>query len=298
MNIDDSIFERDFPVFQPAELQCTPQGQVLLMEGERSVFDLSRETADQLAAKRRQLRTTMSSDEMRDRVARLAGISLSNLSSVKTTKPVVSAPEGLANATWLELPERVPLLIRTEKPAKENGQTIVYAPEDGVAGIGRDVEPLKSWLQDGFTVTMVDLTGLGATQPAQERHWSGELFGPGVRQFFLAYLNGRSIVGIRTEDLLAIGDYLRKQNPASPLHLHARGATAIPALHAAALRPDQFASLTLENCVPTWHDVVNTPVPENQLVNTVHGALAVYDLPDLVELAGGADRVKLIRYPN
>ena len=39
---------------------------------------------------------------------------------------------------------------------------------------------------------------------------------------------------------------------------------------------------------------MTTPVPENQLANTVHGALAVYDLPDLVGLAGGQERVTIM----
>ena len=31
----------------------------------------------------------------------------------------------------------------------------------------------------------------------------------------------------------------------------------------------------------SWSEVVRTPLAENQLVNVVHGALRVYDLPDL-----------------
>ena len=37
-----------------------------------------------------------------------------------------------------------------------------------------------------------------------------------------------------------------------------------------------------------WAEVVSAPETKNQLVNTVHGALRTYDLPELVELAGKA----------
>lgn len=147
---------------------------------------------------------------------------------------------------------------------------------------------------EGVSIAIIDLAGLGATHPAPGYHWSGDLFGPSVREFFLAYLNGRSIVGLRTEDLLAASDYLAQHLQVDKLHLHAVGVAAIPALHAAALRPERFATITAEQSIGSWHEVVQTPVPENQLINTVHGAIKNYDLPDLVDLAGGGKRVKLL----
>jgi len=43
-----------------------------------------------------------------------------------------------------------------------------------------------------------------------------------------------------------------------------------------------FASVRLERSLESWSDVVNAPVTYDQLVNTVHGALQSYDLPDLL----------------
>ena len=53
-------------------------------------------------------------------------------------------------------------------------------------------------------------------------------------------------------------------------------------MHAAALEPERFASVTLKNCLRSWSDVVRTPQARNQWINVVHGALRVYDLPDLL----------------
>jgi hypothetical protein len=44
--------------------------------------------------------------------------------------------------------------------------------------------------------------------------------------------------------------------------------------------------------VPSWSRVVPASETNNQLVNTVHGALEHYDLPDLVKLAGGSVKVE------
>ena len=54
------------------------------------------------------------------------------------------------------------------------------------------------------------------------------------------------------------------------------------ALYAAALEPRSFASVKLQNGLISWSDVVRTPLARGQLAGVVHGALRVYDLPDLV----------------
>ena len=59
-------------------------------------------------------------------------------------------------------------------------------------------------------------------------------------------------------------------------------AAATPALHAAALEADLFASGRFEDCLHSWANVVRTPLGTNQLENVVHAALTKYDLPDLL----------------
>lgn len=69
---------------------------------------------------------------------------------------------------------------------------------------------------------------------------------------------------------------------ATKVHLVASGKVGLAALHATALEPELFASLTLRDKLPTWTDVLALPVPKEHLVTAVHGALPVYDLPDLI----------------
>lgn len=77
------------------------------------------------------------------------------------------------------------------------------------------------------------------------------------------------------------------------VHLIARGAAGVIALHAAALAPDLYASVHLHNSPTNWSDVVSSPLPLGQLETAVHGALTVYDLPNLVDLIG-SDKVRRI----
>ncbi len=286
LGVDDAVVEGEFPIFTPAQLQCTPQGQVLLMPGERSVFDLSRERSESLAIERKSRAEPQSPEQRRSAIARQIGIVPAALSAIESAAP------GDNGAVWLKRAARVPLHVRMERPAQGNGELVVYLTASGTTGSDRQAEPIKSWLAANKSVAIVDLSGLGAMGPDTKRHWATGLFGPSIREFYTAYLNGRSMVGLRTEDILTASRYLSQQDSFTTVHLHAVGVTTIPALHAAALEPGRFASTTLVQSIESWHEVVTTAVPENQLLNTVHGALTIYDLPELVELAGGKTRVR------
>jgi hypothetical protein len=101
----------------------------------------------------------------------------------------------------------------------------------------------------------------------------------------LAYLLGRSYVGMRAEDTLRAARFLGEGR--RRVHLVAVGEAGPPALHAAALEPELFASVKLVGSLRSWVDVVRTATPSNGLAGVVHGALKVYDLPDLVRTLGG-----------
>ena len=65
------------------------------------------------------------------------------------------------------------------------------------------------------------------------------------------------------------------------------GNVGVPALHAAALEPELFASIRQRRRLTSWSDVIRGRVTQNQLVSVVHGALTTYDLPDLEQLLNG-----------
>ena len=56
----------------------------------------------------------------------------------------------------------------------------------------------------------------------------------------------------------------------------------IPALHAEFCEPDTFDHLTVVNTLVSWTNMVeNGGYSKTPLASVVHGALQVYDLPDL-----------------
>lgn len=92
------------------------------------------------------------------------------------------------------------------------------------------------------------------------------------------------------EDALAaahfVAYYQKDEDDPREVHLVGVGQAGIVALHAVAMRPELFTSVTLQDVPRDWASVVQQNMPVDQLESTAHGALRVYDLPDLVRLAG------------
>jgi len=96
---------------------------------------------------------------------------------------------------------------------------------------------------------------------------------------------------VRAEDILVCSRFLSSNEGAKKIHLMSIGRTGPAALHAAALEPQLFTTVTLKNSLVSWADVVDPPTAVNQFQNLVFGSQKVYDLPDLV---GTLARDKLI----
>ena len=136
----------------------------------------------------------------------------------------------------------------------------------------------------------VDLRGQGETATRKRDELLTDW-----KTYYLAYLLGKPLLGLRVEDALAAGHFVAYyQKPADKprrVHLVGVGQAGVVALHAAALKPELFASVTLRKTPRDWSSVVERTVPSGQLDGVVHGALEVYDLPDLVRLVG-KDKVR------
>jgi hypothetical protein len=90
---------------------------------------------------------------------------------------------------------------------------------------------------------------------------------------------------MRTEDILTLARFLPTlaEQPDAMPRLIAKGEAVVPAAHAAALHADRFSGVEFSDAPPSWAETVRTPTSHNQLINTVHGALAVYDWTDLLD---------------
>ncbi len=292
---DDAVTEPDFDIMTDEEMQCTPKGQVLLIEGARSVFDINAELADRLAAERKELWSRSGREKMLDKVRETAGIRraaelppASVLSRTQITRGNLAIEKlVLESEPGIVLPA---LLFVPEKP---NGEACLYLHGEGKQEDAGEGGPIEQLARKGCLVLAVDLRGIGETGIASPSRNQRDLFGPDSKDYFLAYLLGKSYVGMRAEDVLVCARFLRGDRRANRLRVVAIGEAGPPALHAVALEPALFDSLELQRSIVSWDAVVRTPVTRNQLINTVHGALRFYDLPDLLAaLPAGRATVK------
>ena len=292
---DEQIFEaEDMPIFAVEEFLATPQGEVMRLDGARSAFDLNRDYNDHLTAARQNRNASMNDDELRGQIRRIIrsqfvrGKTASDVKRFDAIKNI-PAPMGeiVASAT--------PIVFAFDKgqikvpavqfvPKTESQGTVVYLND---AGKTADLSKIESLLRANKTVLAIDLRGLGETQAVGPTYFDHKQFGTDGTDFYLAYLLGRTYVGMRTDDLLAVCQWVQNTNKSDQaIDVFATGEiTSVVALHAKAIEPQIMGQITLETQPRNWAEVVRTGDSPYPITNIVHGALRVYDIPDLQRLA-------------
>lgn len=300
---DKELRERGPAVRSQEELYCTPEGQTLLMKGERSVFEINAGIERRLRAERNAAWQKLNADQRRELVRKTCGAGLQPAKPKETMAGYKPAPRQTliqrdgyriekliltGNAKQLALPG---LLFIPDKVTKS---PVLFLHGESMKAEAKPGGRCEQLVQQGHIVLSAELSGIGETEN-NERDWGRGRFGPDVQEIYLAYLMGHSFVGLRTDDVFRWSDYLSRyesKEERRTIQLIATGEATIPALHAAALEPSRFETVRLTGMIRSWAEVVAAPESWNQLVNAVHGALRHYDLPELTELAGNA-RVKI-----
>jgi len=288
------LLDRDEPVpaavlaVRPGkELLCTESAQVLRLPGERSVFDLNAKHEAELAAQRKKLWEATPKDAMATKIREMAGVRPDDQLAAPTWNKVgrVERDGYHIEKLILRTGPGEPLPALTFHPEKPNGSACLYLHDDGKAADAATGGAIENLVKDGTLVVSMDLRGQGETGGGRRNEQLGDW-----KTYFLAYLLGKSLTGMRVEDAFAgthfASVYQSQKNQPRPVHLVGVGQAGIVALHAAALRPKLFASVTLRDTPRDWASVVPQTNPAGHLDTTIHGALEVYDLPDLIRLAG------------
>ena len=279
-----------FDIKKEPELLCTERGQVLLLPGEKSVFELNAMEAEHLAAERKSKFADRNREALLSDVRRATGI-----------RPIDQLPKSSSNRAGKVVRDDYhidKLVIRaaaaadgqhdehvlpalTFHPADPKDAAYLYVHDGGKAADGGVGGPIEKLVEQGYVVVSVDLSGQGETVEGKPDAKLGDW-----KTFYMAYLMGQSVVGRHAEDILIAAQWTADYQSKQPreVHLIANGRTCVAAMHAAALREKGFASVTLNEGPKSWTEIAGSPAHANWLTTTVHGGLKLYDLPDLVPL--------------
>jgi cephalosporin-C deacetylase-like acetyl esterase len=173
------------------------------------------------------------------------------------------------------------LLARPASQEPASGRPVIYLSDGAkTQDLGTDI---RSLVEAGHIVLAPDLRGQGETARGGERNDRfADWFSPDYVIAMKALMVGRSLVGMRTVDIMRSIDLLESITPGSPKGViaMAKRSASVPLLHAATV-DERITELIIEGGLISWQDVVDGTFHRRQLDNVVNGALQAYDLPEL-----------------
>ena len=191
---DEAVTEPECTVLKPEELRCSPEGQVLRMAGEKSVFQLNVELGDKLAIVRKAAWEKAGSEPSAKyravgRACQLAGMRLLS----KLPEPEIATVGSVTRDGYridkltikpeagIVLPAL--LFVPADGPKAEK-ETVLYLNGAGKAADAGMGGPIEQIVKQGHVVLTVDLRGSGETQPKAGDKYFTDSFGAGWRGRF------------------------------------------------------------------------------------------------------------------
>lgn len=286
--ISDAATEPEIKIEDDKTLWCTPNGQVAELDGNRTVFDFTKQKSERLARQRRKL----DRDALRQTISRLL-----RLPPARQTAPDYRiwrylgsrgypAPHAIAYAVETE-PDVQAICYRLtdqrwqSRPPQAGERAILY-----VAHLSSDAElreePLIAQLikaQPETPFFTCDVRGIGESQP--DTCAPGSFHSAYGNDYFYAIhslMLDRPYLGQKTFDVLRVLEWLKSLGH-HDVHLVGNGWGTLPATFAAVLS-DTVKQVTLKNAVPSYADVAESEQYELPLSCLLPGVLAEFDLPD------------------
>ncbi|MBP3693084.1 MAG: hypothetical protein J6J31_01440 [Thermoguttaceae bacterium] len=286
--------KRETPIFEPESLQAlpyeeilvTPEGQTVLLPGARTTYDLNRDEAKRLTAERKPIDA-----ETVAKIRELAKVRDASAFGEMKVRELGEEKlgDGISAKKLILEPEAgiyLPTLLFKAENTPEKADVVLFVSDKGKTA--RYDESILPLVKSGKLVLSIDLRGWGETQQSfRASYYRPSHLGTDGADFYAAYNLGKTHVGFRTDDILAVTRWLKTQPFCVSVELYGLSEGCIPVLHAAVLEKDTFQHVTLERCLISWTNTVeNGEHSRTPLTSTVHGALRVYDLPEMRDFLG------------
>ena len=274
---DEAITQHDQPLLTDEELNSVKSGKgIMSLPNARTSHDLTRDLAGDYAAPRRERWAAITAEEASQIVAKRAVIRTGE--AAPSAKVVASEGADVVFETDAD----IYLTAKTNFAADEKFDALTLVISD----VGRTSEPTNALFAaaekagNAEKIAAVELRGYGETQAKGRDYYRYSDFGTDGSDFCLAYLLGKSYVGLRVDDLLAVAKHYRETTGAK-IALKAEGLAGTVALCAAVVEPEAFASVELVGELPTWTAQIDAAPTKIVMTNTIFGVLKDFDIDDL-----------------
>lgn len=277
--------EQPAPLDPPENLLCTETGQVADSLGGETVFTLNRKRAAGLLAPRAAAASTEEVRALRARlveaIAETAGMNAKPGEAppeVKVHRRLVR-PEYTVELISFEVERGVEVTGLLLAPVGEGRKPAVVAadlrPKEMQAAPRGDLDALA---RAGYVVMAIQPRGAPETPAAGPPNLVGDF-----ALAFRAAVVGRSLPGMRAEDILRAVDYLasRADVEAARITGFATGGAGVYLLHAAAL-DERIGRIVIQETLGAYRLAVERPIHRHLYDVALPGVLRRYDLDDLI----------------
>lgn len=269
----------------PESLLCTETGQVSDSLGGETVFTLNRKRAASLMAARA---AASSLDDVRalrarlaEAIAETAGVSAKagNAPPEVTVHRRMVRPEYTVELISFEVERGVHitglLLVPVREGRKPGVVAVDFRSKEAQAAARGDLEELA---KAGYVVMAIQPRGAPETAPAAPPNLLGD-----YSLAFRAAVVGRSLPGMRAEDIVRAVDYLasRPDVDAARITGLGTGAAGVYLLHAAVL-DERIGRVVVQQALAAYRLAVERPIHRQLYDVAIAGVLRRYDLDDLI----------------
>ncbi|QDT34931.1 alpha/beta hydrolase family protein [Thalassoglobus polymorphus] len=269
-------------------LWCTPKGQVSTLEGTRTIFDFTRDTSQELAAKRKSHSGDALKVAVRD-VLKLPkqpkstpdfqiyrAIGSRGYPKKSATAYAVNTEPGIQAIVYRLLDQRL-----SSRPPQGGKRATLYVSHLSSDAELRNEELIQEMIKAEPDVPFFtcDVRGIGESMPdtcsPNSFHSS---YGNDYFYSIHSIMLDRPYVGQKTLDVLRVLDWMKSFGH-TEVHIVGNGWGGLPATFAAVLS-DQVNQVTLKHALTSYTDLAETEHYEWPLSTLLPNVLSEFDLPD------------------
>lgn len=260
-------FERLQPP-RPEDVLVTPSGQIATSGGGTTIADINR-------ARARAIATPMSSAAVvREKIRALTG-------AVARPGSAPDADIGDNGRVMLTLADGA-IEARIKRPSAPSGRVVLLLdPAASLDALAAPNGRMAKLAAAGWTVVALQPRGADGSEEIKS-----SLVGDQNLLALRALLVGRTLTGIRIDDIIGTVDWLATLEPGARITVAGNGTMGPIALQAAALDP-RIAAVRLTAGQLSFRDAVSRPIARDLPAITVPGVLRAYDLSDVIRALDG-----------